>query len=495
VNTLDPAFTEDVYQATITNQIFSGLVQWDADLNVVPDLAYSWTVSRDGLVYTFNLGQNSRFHHGRPVTTMDFIYTFTRLFRPREVPPGIIQDYLIVVEGVEDFIEGRADHISGLQAPDDHTLVIRLVHPYASFLSVLCMDQARVVPRDVVEREGSEAFGRNPVGSGPFRFANWTPGERIVLVRNDDYAGHRAFLDSVVVVHDTVDRAREGFMAGLLDVFELREIEVLALRRQHAFRTVRRLDLSMEFLGFNTRRGPFRDPRLREAVARAISREGLEAVTGDGFRRPAGILPPGMTGYSPEPKIYAEDLPRARALLAEAGYGRRTPLRFQIVSATRGARTAARDSVIVASLARVGIEASIRNVGWHELNAILDARSADAFQISWIADLPDPDSFLYTLVHSEGVFNLFEYANGEVDSLLDGGRSETDVELRLNRYREAERLVLADAPFVPIFNSLTVLAFQRFVRGVEMSPFGICSIPMEKIWFEPHSGEVAHAGL
>ncbi len=494
---LDPAVTQDIYEATVTNQVFSGLVQWDADLNVTPDVAESWTISRDGLEYVFDLRHNARFQNGRQVTAQDFVYSFTRLFDPSQVPPGIIQDYLDKIDGVAEFTAGRADHVRGLTVPDPFTLVIRLRKPYTSFLSVLGMDQAKVVPREEVERMGAQAFGKHPVGSGPFRLASWDPQRDLVLVANREYFGAPAYLDSVVIYHypqEQGDREKQEFYAGNLDAMEARESELPVLMSRGDYQVARRLELSMEFLGFNLHRAPFNDARVRQAVSMAVDREALGLAAGPGFHVPMGLLPPGMPGYTPESKILPEDPARARALLAQAGYGPGRPLTFELYTSNRSRHAVVRDSVLTASWARVGVEVQLKNCSWPELNRAVDGRTAPAFELTWIADLPDPDSFLFTLLSSDGVYNLFEYHNPTVDSLLAAGRDEVNVARRLGRYRDAERRILDEAPLIPLFNAMTMYAFQPNVRGVEMSPFGICSVPMEKIWFDRRPRENLYVG-
>lgn len=494
VTTLDPALVDDVYTATIVNQMYSGLVRWDADLNVVPDLAYSWTISRDGLNYAFELLPGAKFHHGREVTAEDFVASFERLFRP-EIPPGIIQDYLIKIDGVQEFIDGTADHIAGLTASGPHSLHIRLHSPYPSFLSVLCMDQAKVLPLELIPDPTS--FSAH-IGTGPFQLEDWVPDERVVLVRNANYFGTKARLDTLIIRHypaeGQIDLTMADFLAGRLDTREVRDSEVAQMQSGTGMNVVRRLELSMEFLGFNVDLPPFNDPRVRRAVAHAMNYAELERVAGTGFMRPVGLLPPGMAGYTPEPKLLDEDVVEARRLLADAGYSALNPLRFDILTSSRSVHAVMRDSVVVNSLARAGIIAEVQNVGWHELNEAIDNKTAPAFQITWIADLPDPDSFLYTLLASEGVYNMFDYRNARVDSLLEAGRGELNVALRLDRYRESERLVLADAPLVPLFNVMTVYGFQPWVRGIEMSPFGICSVPLHKVWMQMPLPEDLYAG-
>jgi peptide/nickel transport system substrate-binding protein len=498
LDNLDPAFADDAYEGTFITQVFSGLLRADADLNVLPDVAQSWTISSDGLTYTFELRRDARFHNQRLITADDFIYSFTRLLDARRVPPGIIQDYLIIVEGAADFIAGRSDHIRGLFAPDAHTLVIRLAKPYPSFLSVLCMDQAKVIPREEVDRDGPEVFGQHPVGSGPFRFSGKTNDGAWILVANREYFGAPAYLDSVVIhplSHDGGIQEHRDFFAGKLDVLSIRQSEVSEVMQRGNYRIIRRLELAMEFIGLNCQVPPFNDVRVRQAVSLALDRPAIEASAGPGFLTPAGILPPGMPGYTPEAKILPQDVARAKALLARAGYGPGHPLRFPFYVTARSKEGMARDSVIVASWARSGILADRKLVNWPELNEAIDRRTVPAFVITWIGDLPDPDTFLFTLLASEGMFNMVNFRDAAMDSLLAKGRSETNLEARLDWYRQAERRALDQAPIIPLFNVMTAYAFQPQVRGVEMSPYGICSVPFRKVWLARQEAEGTHAGL
>ena len=498
VGSMDPGRTDDAYEAVVVNQLFSGLIQSDVNLNVMPDVAECWTISQDGLEYAFELRRDARFHNGNHVTSDDFIYTFTRLFNEAEIPPGIIQGYLNIIDGVDDYVAGRADHIPGLSAPDPFTLVIRLSKPYPSFLNVLCMDQARVVPRQEVERVGTEEFGRHPVGSGPFQMVSWEQDTQLVLAANRDYFGTVAYLDTLVFhhfPHDLGETERREFDAGRLQTRQVREDELAELLSRGDFPVVRRLELSLELLGFNTELAPFNDVRVRRAVSMALDRSLLAEVAGPGYIPPVGLLPPGMPGFTPESKIIPEDEQVARALLAEVGYGPQNPLRFPLYTSSRTVHAAGRDSVIVECLHRIGVLPELRGGSWLEFLGAVNRREAPAFLLTWIGDLPDPDSFVFTLLASGGDYNLFDYSNTTVDSLLAAGQSELNLVKRLALYREAEQLILDEAPLVPLFNVMTLYALQPFVHGMQMSPFGIGSVPMEKIWLEPADSEGMYAGL
>lgn len=494
---LDPAATDDSYEASVIKQIFSGLLRWDDDLNIRPDIAESWIVSRDGQTYEFDLRSDARFHNGRPVTAEDFVYSFTRLLDPARVSPTIIQDYLHWIDGAPEYVAGTAEEVRGLTALGPHRLRIRLNSYYPSFLSVLCMDQARVVPREEVERGDGSAFAAAPVGVGPFRWVR-RDDVAIVLARDPDYFGAPAFVDTLIFMHyppDQGDRIPADLLAGRLDLVELRNTDIADLLGKAEVTVLRRPELSVEFLGLNVSRPPFDRRSVRRAVAMAMGRGDFERVAGVGYAAPVGFLPPGMIGYTPESKILAEDVEAARELLSAEGYGDGRPLRFEIVTASRGRHGALRDDVIRASLARAGIEVAVRYVDWDELSRLIDERNADAYLLSWVADLPDPDSFLYTLFSTRGTYNLCGYSEAEVDDMLDAGRGERNRERRLELYRQAERHILSDAPVIPLFNALNLLAFRNTVQGVEMSPIGLNGVPFARIRRVIPPQESTYAGL
>jgi oligopeptide transport system substrate-binding protein len=182
--TLDPVRVSDLYGRSVTEQIFDGLVQFDQTLTITPALARFWRASRDGLVWTLTLRQGIKFHHGRELTSDDVVFSLSRILDPKSQSGAA--DLFSSIEGAQEFREGRAPTVSGLQAPDRYTVRVILREASTPFVSVLALGHAKIVPRDMVEKQGA-AFGQHPVGTGPFKFVRWERRKEIVLSANRDY--------------------------------------------------------------------------------------------------------------------------------------------------------------------------------------------------------------------------------------------------------------------------------------------------------------------
>lgn len=488
--TLDPARADDVYETCITNQIFDGLLEFDADLHPVPCIAKEWTVSRDGKTYVFVLRDDVRFHNGRRVVAQDFVNSFERIVDPKYPDVGIAEEFLLKIVGVGEYMRGKADSISGITALDDQRLRITLESPYASFLSILAMDQTKVVPQEEVERWG-EKFGSHPVGTGPFRFTGELHPRSdtlVVLTANEDHFRGRAFVDRVVFhtpVDYNVDRAAAGLLNGTLSFSEVPEAVSATVARNPRFQTIRRSELSFSFLGLNLKKKPFDDARVRQAFAHAIDGERVAMVDPSRRIAPLGILPPGIFAYSPERKSLTHDPKAARALLQEAGYpeGHGLP-KITYWQANRGEVGKRADAVIREDLQAVGFPIEFRYVTWDEFDRKMMAHEMQAFGLSWIADLPDPDSFLASLFSSRGSYNLFDYSNITVDSLLTAGAAMRASNDRAGVYRRAERLILEDAAVVPLFHIANTYAVLREVEGLVVTPLGLANVRLELVWID-----------
>jgi peptide/nickel transport system substrate-binding protein len=485
--TLDPARIRDVYSLAVAQQIFDGLVEFDHTLAVVPALAQFWKASRDGLTWTFTLRRGVRFHHGREVTADDVVYSLTRIVDPRTGSGGA--DLFLTLRGAQEFREGRAPRINGLVALDPHTVQVTLTEATVPFVSILAVGHAKIVPRDVVEREG-ERFGLQPVGTGPFRFVRWERGREIVLAANPDYFGGPPRLTRVVYrifPGEQPDRMYEEFQRGALEDTPVPTRDYRQIVASQQFVYVKRPMFNHRHYGFNVRAKPLDDRRVRQALIYAIDREAIITEIFLGRQTVArGILPPGTPGYNPKFLGYAFDPARARELLAQAGYpgGQGLPP-LAIWSSVRFDDALREHERIRKDLEAVGVRAEFHYLtDWPAFRKGLAERKFPVFLHAWYADVPDPDNFLSKLFHSQSSRNFFGYANSTVDELLDKARAEPDPTRRVALYQRAEELIVEDAPVIPIWHQTYERLFQPYVRSIEVNGLGDPYIPLRKMWLE-----------
>jgi peptide/nickel transport system substrate-binding protein/oligopeptide transport system substrate-binding protein len=485
--TLDPARIKDIYSRSVSQQIFDGLVQFDRSLNIVPALAEFWKASRDGLTWTFVLRKGATFHHGREVTADDVVFSLTRLLDPR-VKSGAA-DLFLGITGAQEFRAGRATHVAGLAAVDRHTVRVSLSEALTPFVSALAVGHAKIVPRDLVEREG-ERFGTQPVGSGPFRFVRWERGRAIVLAANRDHFEGPPRLSKVlfrIFPGNDADAMYQEFERGELEDAPppTRDYGRAVASRSHVH--VKRPMFSIRWYGLNTRVKPLDDRRVRQALIHAVDRVAVvQAVYASRHVLARGVLPPGTQGFNPTLQGYSYDPDKARKLLAEAGYPGGQGLRpIAIWSSVKRQEIVHQHEEVRKYWAAIGVASQIEYVtDWPTFARSLDEGKMPVFLHGWYADVPDPDNFLFKLFHSRSPQNFFGYANPAVDDLLVQARSERDIIRRIELYRKAEELVVADVPVIPILHHTYERLFQPYVRSVEVNGLGDPYIPLRKMWLE-----------
>lgn len=491
---LDPGFVDDSYEAALVNQIHDGLLRHDSNLNLVPSLATSWQISRDGREYRFLLKEGALFQDGTPVTSRDFVFSFSRIFRLDPEQATLAREYLGVIEGSADYAASVADSISGLATEGDYVLTVRLTEPYASFLHVMASELARVVPEAYVREHGDGILSTAPVGAGAFRLVSWEPGEKIVLERFEQYHAGPAWLDRVVV-HTPPDpvlpRAVAAFRRGELHMVDLTLSGRKGMPEVPDVRLHRRRELSLTFLGFNNRRPPLDDLNVRRAIAHAIDLDRLTGMGQDGQTVATGVLPPGFPGYTPEIKRLPFDPALSLSLLEKTVAEGRMPAQLTIAVPKRGSEADLMIEDICHQLRAVGVPARTRYLDWDEFTAGLIEDSFDIFVLSWVADLPDPDAFFYPLFHSSGTTNHAHFSDPVLDRLLDDARTGAVNVARMDAYREAEYRILSEAAVVPINFSTTLLAVADGVRGVELSSMGVANMRLNHVWLENPSVNIA----
>lgn len=481
--TLDPALVRDVTSAQYLYEIYSGLLTLAHDLAVVPDLADAWAVAPSGTVYTFTLRTDAVFHDGRPLTSQDVAYSLTRACSPELASP-VAATYLGDIVGCVAHQSGRAAAVAGIATPDPHTVVLTIDAPKAYFPAKLTYPTAFVLDRAAVE---AEELAARPNGSGPFRLAEYRPEEALVLRRNERYYGGAPYLDTVefdLRPVDAMSRYENGELdatpVGLADL--ARASDPLNPLSQELLVGPGSLDVT--YLAFDTRVAPFDDPHVRRALNLALDKERLAEVVLRGGVTPAwGILPPAMPGYSPAVSPFRFDPVAARAELAASRYGSAEKLpRLTLFSSGEGGVDATLLAVADFLGEELGVEIELEQAPYPTFQRELEEGRYGLYALGWSADYPDPQDFLDLLFHSSSPLNSSGYENAAVDALLEEARVQADPDRRLALYHRAERQILADGAWLPLFHTV-----DRWLVAPEVQGFTVPPIVLPRlagVWLE-----------
>ncbi len=471
--TLDPALITDVQGGGISAKLFNGLVRFNENLDLVPDIASSWKLSDDHVTYIFRLRRDVRFSNGRKITAQDFKYSFERVLTPKTKAP--LTWVLDRIEGANDFIAGRAGSVSGIRVVNEHILALRLQRPFGPFLSLLAMTAAYVVPREEVERLGQD-FGMHPIGSGPYVLAEWKHGQRLVLAAREDYFEGKPKLNGIFyhIIPEDLTAVLE-FETGRLDVLQIPASEYRRYTADPAWRdqVYGKPGLNSYYLGLNCTRAPFNDIRVRQAVNMAVDRKHvLNTVLEKRGVLAVGPIPPGLWKRSVLPEnreAYAYDPDKAGKLIREAGAEGKT-IKIYI---TADQEVLDIIEVVQGYLAHVGLKSEIIQLDWSAFKHAVNEGEPDAFWLSWWADYPDPENFLFPLFHSASVGpsgNRTRCIDPELDRLIDTAQQTMDEKLRYRLYRQAEDRVIKNAPWLFMWHKADYFVIQPWVKEFKIYP-------------------------
>ncbi|MFC7704428.1 ABC transporter substrate-binding protein [Plastorhodobacter daqingensis] len=464
VATLDPAIGYDWQNWSMIKSLFDGLMDYvPGTTDLRPGLAESYDVSEDGLTYTFRLRSGVTFHNGREMTAEDVKYSLDRVTRPETQSPGA--GFFGMIEGFEAVESGAADSLSGVTVIDPQTVEIRLSRPDATFLHVLALNFASVVPQEAVEAAGDD-FGKQPVGTGAFRLADWTIGQRVVFEKNADYwrAG-LPYLDTI-----TFEVGQEPVVAllrlqnGEVDIpgdgIPPAKFQEVMNDPAQAERVVIGGQLHTGYITLNVTMEPFDRPEVRRAINMAINKDRIVQII-NGRAVPANQpLPPSMPGYTEGYEGYAYDVEGAKALLAEAGLADGFATELYVMNTDPNPRIA---QAIQQDLAAIGIQLQILSLA--QANVIEAGGTPGGAPMiwsggmAWIADFPDPSNFYGPILGCagavEGGWNWSWYCNPALDAMAveaDSMTGEDEADARLAKWSDVYMGVMEDAPWVPVFN-------------------------------------------
>jgi len=477
----DPATTH----GSGDKRVFSGLVSFDPQLNLTPDLAETWEVNADGTVYTFHLRANAKFHNGRAVTAQDVIYSWERAASP-ELASDTVLTYLGDIAGVRAMVSGQADSISGLTAMDEHTLQVTLDAPKPYFVYKLTYPTTFIVDQENVESD--DEWFRQPNGTGPYRMQEWKSFEYIIYAANPDFYLGAPSIPYIVV---------ELYSGVGIRLYESNEIDITGISRYDADRfldpteplhdeLLTGVNLCTSYITFDASRAPFDDANVRKAFSMAFDRQKYMDVVLNGHALPAnGPYPPALPGFDLTFKGLPYDPAQARQLLAASKYGGSGGLPPIVFTDSGIGSYVAADVAAMAQMweQNLGVTITVENIeSDYFYDQIYSGNHGQLFSGGWCADYPDPENFADVLFHSGSNQNNGSYSNPELDALLEAARVERDVTKRIQMYQQAERIIVDDAAVLFTVHSLSYQLAKPYVKGYVFTPI---DIPIERyMWMD-----------
>lgn len=472
--TLDPHGVSGTWENYIVGDAFMGLLTDAADAKPVPGAAESWTISDDGLTYTFKLREH-KWSDGTPVTAEDFVYSWRRL-----LDPATAAEYASImypVKNAEKINTGEIKDLSqlGVRAIDDKTLEVTLENPTGYFLQLMTHYTSFPVPRHVIEKYGADwVKPGNIVSNGAYRIVEWTPNSRVVSEKNPEfYDAANVKIDKVIYYPDE-DRNEitKRFRAGEIDyVDDFASEQIDFLKRELPKETHVFPYLGTYYYPINVKRPPFDNPKVRRALSLAIDRDALTGKVLKTGELPAYAVVPPQTSTYGDPYVpawaslpMAERPAMAKQLLQEAGFGPDNPLKFTL--AYNSGENHKRIAVAAQAMWKaIGVQAELVNreikVHYDELKQ----HNFDVARAAWVADYNDPQNFLYLLQTSTGPNNYGQYSNAQFDALMQQQAASRDDAQRMELMHEAEKIAIDDDAWIPIYYYVSKALVSQKLQG------------------------------
>lgn len=493
---LDPAKAYDTTSYEAVLQFFNQLVTYQGATNtIVPDLA-TYTISDGGKVYTFNIKQ-AKFWNGDPVTAQSFITEFERVLNNNMQSGG--QGFIDpIIKGSAAYVAGKANSVSGLQALNSNTLQITLQHPSATFLYVMAMPFFSAVDPSYIAAHTESYIDLHPMGTGPFELASYTPGKDYVLTKNPNYfVKGIPYLNKIVfninnspsAVLFHFEQGQTGLISWNQGGIPSEDYLPLSNNPTYSGDIVKKTEVSINYLGLNCVSGPTKHVAVRRALEDAVNKQVLVRIL-DGLALPANqIIPPSMpSGY--EPTLPAQDQytynpTLAKQLLAKAGYpnGFNTTI-YTDNSNPSDLKTA---EAIQQMFSQIGVHAQVNQTSWNTFLTNNETGKQNMFTLAWIEDFPDPSDFLNTLFNTNQipVNDSTDYSNQQVDALLNQGALMPAGTARDNVYKQAQNIIMSQAPWIPLVYPVYDAAVQPWVKGFYINPNLVD--PLQYMWVVPHN--------
>ncbi len=466
---LDPPQVTDLNSNRVGRRIVETLVTFpEESTQIVPGLAESWTISKDGLQYTFKLRRGITFHDGTPLNAEAVKFSIERQINPNHPAYKL---------GKYPFANFFFGNVKAVEVLSEERVAFLLNEARASFIAVLAQGAASIVSPTAVMKWGPD-YPTHPVGTGPFRFASWDRGQRVVLEKNPTYWKYPVKVERVIYRPIVEDQARlTELLTGTLDVIVGVPADFVSQLEQNAKITLlKQVGAHVWYLGMNNQKKPFDDKRVRQALNYAVNKDAIvkDVLKGTGAASRGPVLP-GTWGADPALKPYPYDPERAKKLLAEAGYPSGFSTTLWVPESGSGMQApVAMSTVMQSNLKAVGVNVSLQTMEWGAYLAKLRTKEQELFALSWMAGTEDPDMVMYPLLHSSQWTpvgpNRALYKNARFDTLLQQARLTTDQAKRAQLYREAQRVLVDDAPWVFVDHEIQIAALSKRVQGFKLHP-------------------------
>ncbi len=507
ITSLDPAYSRNTENIWGVNQVFSGLVQLDSNLAVVPALAHSWEISDNALEYTFHLRTDVYFHNdpcfkngkGRKFTAHDVVYSYNRILAAETASSGVWV-----------FAQVERDSVSQLpqfKALNDSTFWVKLKEPFPAFLGITAMQYCGIVPQEAIKKYGNE-FSRHPVGTGPFKFFIWEDGVKLVLHRNENYfekdeTGKRLpYLDAVAIsfLKDkntnflSLIKGDFDFMSGLDASYKDELLSVngdLNKKYRKEYYLQRQTFLKTDYLGIVVdsnlkvaKNSPLLKKDVRLALNKAIDREELIRFLRNniGVSAAQGFVPSPLLRNRPLDAGYSFDLFEARNLLAKAGYSGGVGIPEINIATTSNATELC--EYVQSQWQKLGLKVKVEVVPDANHREGVANGNYQVFRKTWVADYPDAQNF-FSVFYSGGFApngpNYTHYRNKSFDSLYTLTLGLADEAEREQNYLLMDKLLLDDAAVIPLFYDEVIRVVSKRVSGLSANPLNLLDLKRVKI--------------
>ena len=492
INTLDPAFSRTLQDNSVCNQLFNGLVQLDANLNILPSIAKKWTISEDGKTYSFSLRKDVCFHEHelfgkdctRTVVAEDFTYSLNRLRDDKIAAPGSW-----VLNKVDDF-----------KAINDTLFEIKLKQPFPAFIGLLTMKYCSVVPKEIVEYYGSE-FRSKPIGTGPFKFKRWEENIKLVFRKNHNYfekdenGNSLPYLEAVAVTFlpnkqsEFLQFAQGNidYISGLDASYKDELLTAKGKLRTSYTESVNMTQgpyLNTEYLGFylDSDSPEIKSELIRKAINYGFDRKKMITYLRNGIGNAAngGFIPIGLPGYN-KSSGYTYQPEKAKQLVKQ--FIKESGISNPEITLTTTSNYLSFCEFIQRELEKTGLKINVDVMPEATLRSARSNGKVDLFRSSWIADYMDAENYLsifYSKNFAPNGSNYFHYKSAQFDSLYNKAFTVTDIENRKHLYTTMDSLVMQKALMIPLFYDEVVRFTRKNINGLGINPINLLDLKRVK---------------